>query len=238
MSRHILNATLPAGKRRAVSRYCPLVRGRQIGPQSRHNPVVLTNTVGMIAPSPHLIELRCARDAAPLRIAPGSGRSYHVTARSAPALNRLVQEALDCPMAELVPHSGGLLAHLSVLENIVLPVVYHQRVATPQLAELVYAEFEACGLDRSQVEALCGRAVINLGEFDRRLVALVRSLLMRPAVLVMERIFEGLTALDVERVAGFSGFYRRAVAGGTLVYFDLAGMPCPEIPADVRAEAE
>lgn len=199
---------------------------------------MVTDTAGMIAPSPRLIELRCARDAAPLRITPGSGRSYHITARSEAALNRLVQEALHCPAAELVPHSGGLLANLSVLENIVLPIVYHQRVATPRLAELVYIEFEACELDRTQAEALCGRAVPDLDGFERRLVLLVRSLLIRPAVLLMERIFEGLTAQDMERVAGFGGYYRRAVAGGTLVYFDLAGMPCPEIPADVRAEAE
>jgi ABC-type sugar transport system ATPase subunit len=199
---------------------------------------VLTDTVSTSAPAPHLIELRCAGDAAPLHIAPGSGRSYRVTARNEAILSRLVREALNCPAAELVPRSGGLLSNLSVLENIVLPGVYHRRVATAGIAERVYEVFAACELDRSQAEALCERAVPDLDAFERRLVMVARSLLMRPAVLLMERIFEGLTARDMERVAGFGGFYRRAVAGGTVVYFDLAGMPCPEIAADVFVEAE
>jgi ABC-type transporter Mla maintaining outer membrane lipid asymmetry ATPase subunit MlaF len=173
-----------------------------------------------------------------LRIVPGSGRTYRITTASDVACRRLVQEALRCPAAELVPRSGGLLSGLSVLENVVLQAVYHHRIARPQLAELVYEEFEACGLDRRQAEALCETAVPDLDEFERRLVALVRSLLMRPAVLVMERIFEGLTARDVERVGRFGDYYRRAVASGTVIVFDLAGMPSPEIASDVRAEAE
>lgn len=184
------------------------------------------------------IVLNCGANAAPLRIAPGSGATYRITANGATACSRLVHEALRHPQAELVPRTGGLLINLSVLENVLLPAVYHRRVADRDVAALVYREFEACGLERAQADALCEREIPQLNAFERRLVALVRSLLMRPAVLLLERIFEGLTARDMARVAGFAGHYRRAVAGGTLVLFDLAGMSCPEIAADVHAEAE
>jgi ABC-type transporter Mla maintaining outer membrane lipid asymmetry ATPase subunit MlaF len=184
------------------------------------------------------IVLDCGAGTAPLRIAPGSGATYRVSASGAAACNRLVREALRHPQAELVPRSGGLLVNLSVLENVLLPAVYHRRVAGRDLAALVYREFEACGLERAQADALCEREVPALNAFERRLVALVRSLLMRPALLLMERIFEGLTARDMERVARFGAYYRHAVAGGTLLLIDLAGMPCPDVDADFRAEAE
>jgi ABC-type transporter Mla maintaining outer membrane lipid asymmetry ATPase subunit MlaF len=185
---------------------------------------------------PEAIVLHCS--GAPLRIAPASGRTYRVVARNAAACNRLVNDALRGPLAELVPRMGGLLAGLSVLENVVLPAVYHRRVADRDVAEHVYRGFEICGLERAQADALSSRPVPALGAFDRRLVALVRSLLMRPAVLLLERLFEGLTAGDADRAARFGEHYRRAVPGGTLVFFDLAGMACPDVGADVQAEAE
>lgn len=190
------------------------------------------------APVAEFIDLHCVRGAPPLRVALASGRTCQVTAPNAAVCSRLVQEVLHFPMSELLPRAGGLLSNISVLENVVLPAVYHRRIARAQLAELVYEEFEACGLDRGQAEVLCGKAVPDLDEFERRLVALVRSLLMRPAVLIMERIFEGLTAREMERVGCFGEYYRRAVADGTVILFDIAGMPCPEFAADVRAGAE
>lgn len=178
------------------------------------------------------------RGAPPLRVVLASGCTYQITARCEAASSRLVQEALLCPAGELVPRSGGLLSNLSVLENILLPAMYHRRVSGQGLAGLVYQGFEACGLERPQADALCDRAVTDLDSFGLRLVALVRSLLLRPALLLMERIFEGLTEHDMERVSRFAGYYRRVVAGGTLVFFDLAGMPRPEVHVDIRADAE
>jgi ABC-type transporter Mla maintaining outer membrane lipid asymmetry ATPase subunit MlaF len=181
------------------------------------------------------ILLQCGRG--PLSIAPGAGKTYRVVARNAAACGRLVRDALRSPHSELVPRMGGLLSGLSVLENILLPAIYHRRVPERGVADLVYREFDDCGLARPAAEALCAREVTELGAFDRRLVALVRSLLLRPAVLLLERVFEGLAEGDAARAARFGTHYRRAVPAGSLVYFDLAGMACPDVGADVRAEA-
>jgi ABC-type transporter Mla maintaining outer membrane lipid asymmetry ATPase subunit MlaF len=174
----------------------------------------------------------------PLQIAAASGKTYRVVARNASVCGRLVNEALRAPVAELVPRSGGLLNGLTVLENILLPALYHGRIPEDGVAERVYREFEACGIANSQADALCERHVPDLGAFDRRLVALVRGLLMRPAVLLFERLFEGLTASDAERAARFGASYRRVVEHGTVVFIDIAGIACPDVAADVQAEAE
>jgi len=184
------------------------------------------------------IVLECGGGSPPLRLAPGSGKICCIDARSEAACARLAREALECSAVEVVPRAGGLISNLSVLENILLPAIYHGHVTGAQLAGLVYRAFEHCGFSQDEVDALCARSVADLDGYERRLVALVRSLLMHPPILLLERVFEGLTAVDVERVARFGEYYRRAVAGGTLVYVNLAGMPRPELAADVRVEAE
>jgi ABC-type transporter Mla maintaining outer membrane lipid asymmetry ATPase subunit MlaF len=184
------------------------------------------------------IELHCAGSETPLIVMPSSGRSYHITARDPAACIRLLREALRSPAAELVPRAGGLLSGLSVLENIVLPAVYHQRVSYSHLTELVYRAFDACDRDRSAADELCARTVSDLDPVETRLVALVRALLMRPGAMLFERLFEGLAATDMLRVGRFPDFYRRLEASGTVVLVDLAGMGCPEMSVDVRADAE
>lgn len=183
------------------------------------------------------IELHCAADGPPLRIAAESGRTYHIVADREAVCARLAHEAMRSPGIERVSGSGGLLSGITVLENIVLPAVYHGRVASERLAASVYQVCEACGLDREQTDALCERSLSDLDGYERRLVCLLRALLMHPGALLCERIFEGLPRRDMERVTQFPDCYRRVVANGTLVFLDLAGMPRPEVAADVRVEA-
>lgn len=189
------------------------------------------------ATGPDTIVLRNGDGASLLCIAPGSGATYRVIARDPAECGRLIEDVLRSPHAELVPRSGGLLSNLSVLENVVLPAVYHRRVARTKLAELVYLDFEACGVPRAEAEELCGRAVSGLTLFERRLAALVRALVMRPPLLVMERAFEGLAAQDMQKAAHFPEYYQRSVPGGCVIMFDLAGMTCPELPTEAEVEA-
>jgi ABC-type branched-subunit amino acid transport system ATPase component len=189
------------------------------------------------ATGPDTIVLRDGDGASLLCIAPGTGATYRVIARDPAVCSRLIEEVLRSPHAELVPRSGGLLTNLSVLENVVLPAVYYWRVARGQLAERVYRDFDACGIAPAEAEKLCGSAVFGLTLFERRLAALVRALIMRPALLVLERAFEGLTSQDMQRVARFPEYYHRSVPGGCVIMFDLAGMVCPELATEAQVEA-
>lgn len=192
-----------------------------------------SSNAGLVTDS---VEVAWREGEPPLRIEPASGLTYRVIAHDATACRRIAHNFLEYPAAELVPHAGGLLANLSVLENVLLPVVYHRGVNGAELEALVYAGFQACGVDREGADALCARSAFELDRFERRLVAVVRSLLMRPSLLVLERLFEGLAEDEMERAALFSSCYRRVVDNGTLVYLDVAGMPGPVLIVDVRAE--
>jgi ABC-type branched-subunit amino acid transport system ATPase component len=124
-----------------------------------------------------------------------------------------------------------------VLENILLPAIYHHRIPALDIADRVYRVFASCEVDQAQVDSLCARSVENLTALERRLVALVRSVLMQPALLLFERLFEGLTAQDMERAASFGAHYRSVVRDGTLIYCDLAGIACPNVAPDLQVEA-
>src|SRR4051812_22042889 len=196
------------------------------------------STAGDSASGRDTIVLRDSDGKSPLCIPPGTGATYRVVARDTAVSTRLIEDILLNPQAELLPQSGGLLSDLTVLENVVLPAVYHRRVARTQLAERVYSDFDACGMARADAEELCGRAVSPLTLFECRMVALVRALIMRPALLVIERAFEGLASQDMQEIARFPDYYHRSVPGGCVVMLDLAGMMCPKVAADAEVEAQ
>ena len=173
----------------------------------------------------------------PLRILTSGGKTYRIVARSASDCDAVIDDALRSPCVEIVPAFGGLLNGLSVLENILLPAIYHGRIPAVDIASGVYRVFASCEVDQVQADSLCARSVANLSALERRLVALVRSVLMQPTLLLFERLFEGLTAPDMERAARFGAHYRSVVRDGTVVYCDLAGIACPNVAPDVQVEA-
>ena len=63
-----------------------------------------------------------------LRIPAASGKTYRVVARSASDCEAVVGDALRSASVEIVPAFGGLRNGLSVLENILLPAIYHPMV--------------------------------------------------------------------------------------------------------------
>src|SRR4051794_29403774 len=142
-------------------------------------------TVSDSASSPETIVLRDGAGESLLCIAPGTGATYRVVAHDAAVCSRLIEELLHSPHSELLPRSGGLLSNLSVLENVVLPAVYHRRVARTKLAERVYRDFDACGIARADAEELCSRAGSGLTLFERRPAGPGGGPGLRPALAVL-----------------------------------------------------
>src|SRR5262249_61538315 len=124
-----------------------------------------THTISIAAPAEDeaaaadAIELHCAADGSPLRIAAASGGTWHIVARNAATFTRLAHEAMRCPAVERVPGFGGLLSATSVLENIVLPAVYHGRIGGEDLAAAVYDAFEAWGVVREEADSRWARSL-------------------------------------------------------------------------------
>ena len=114
---------------------------------------------------------------------------------------------------------GGLISNLSLVENVMLPAVYHRclsvRDARPKALELL--ELLGVGLKARLLPALAGHA-------DRRLAQLARALLASPSLFVLDDPLEDLDAGAVRRVMGVLKDIR---GGGQAAVLVATGNPRP-----------
>ncbi|MBI3551649.1 MAG: ATP-binding cassette domain-containing protein [Elusimicrobia bacterium] len=80
-----------------------------------------------------------------------------------------------------VPKEGGLLSNLSLLENAVLPIVYHGLEDAPSARARARALFAELGLSDH-----ASRRPADVGVSARRLAHMARAVLAEPAVFVLE----------------------------------------------------
>lgn len=115
--------------------------------------------------------------------------------------------AASFPRTVSIGGEGGLLSHLTVRRNLLLLLEYHGRDAT-------HAEEDAamllvlCGEDEASLNGLMERYPDSLSLYERRLVGFVRALLVEPETLVMEDIFEGISADEKARAMRWPEVFR------------------------------
>lgn len=174
-----------------------------------------------------------------LDIALDRGATYRLVCRTDEQERKIIESLGHCEGVAIVSQDGGLLNHLSLRENLLLPSAYHGDGAAAPLAALEFdaAEFlQACGLATAP-EALAGwlrGSPAMLGKLERRLAGFVRALLSRPEILVFENVFEGLTRDEVKRVVHWRRLFQRQFPFRTLMFVDLDFHGLPELD-DCRA---
>lgn len=147
------------------------------------------------------------------------GYYYSVVAHSEEDKARFLELFLRPPETAVVSPDGGLLNNIRVDENLTLPVRYHGlwNEATEQhIAEL----FEECGWNVAFAHDLLTRLPSQLSTFQKRLVAFVRSVLMKPRVMVYDSVWGGVTKVETEQIQRFDVIYRRYDPLHTAVYLD------------------
>jgi ABC-type nitrate/sulfonate/bicarbonate transport system ATPase subunit len=96
------------------------------------------------------------------------------------------------PETVRVWRDGGLLCHLTVWENLSLPLEYHA-LDCRHVAEDAALLFALCGED---LAGLRGKFPDSLSDYEKRLVGFVRALLLEPEVLVLNDVYDGLTVSE------------------------------------------
>jgi hypothetical protein len=153
------------------------------------------------------------------------GLDYSIEAGTEEALDALLGQLLAVAGSQVAHGIGGMVNNVNVFENIALPVVFHAVAPAGEIESKVFEMFAACGLDTAQTEELCGKRPGELNPLEKRLSGFVRSLLMRPGLLVYSRFFEGLTRAQMDRAAALHAVYRSRHPDGTAVYLQLSDMP-------------
>src|SRR3970282_789000 len=173
--------------------------------------------------------LRYRESGASCEIERGRGLVHVIEAASPRGLAALLDDLLEAPGTQVVHGVGGMVSNINVLENIALPALYFGLARSREFDARVIAAFGACGIDDAQAEALCRMHPAELGPFEKRLAGFVRSLLMRPEVLVYNRFLEGLTGAEMERAIALDAVYRTHHAAGTSLYLMLGDLPARQV---------
>lgn len=97
--------------------------------------------------------------------------------------------------AGYVASDGGLLSNLSLLENVVLPVVYHRRLARPAALTAARALLEELGV-ADQADNLPARSGVGA----RRLAQVARAMLAEPAAYVFDEPLDELDAAAARKM--------------------------------------
>lgn len=121
------------------------------------------------------------------------------------------------PATVRVGRDGGLLSHLSVWKNLVLPLEYRAR-DVGHAAEDASLLFMLCGEDEAGLPRLMASYPDDLSLYERRLVGFVRALLLEPEVLVLDEVFDGLAAAEKEKALHWMQVFRLRFPFRVLLY--------------------
>ena len=94
-----------------------------------------------------------------------------------------------------IPHEGGLLSNLTLLQNAALPLVYHKRISSRDWRGEARSIFSELGIDQS-ADSLPAMAGVR----SRRLAQFARAKLTDPALLVVEEPFGEVDAQTAKAI--------------------------------------
>jgi ABC-type nitrate/sulfonate/bicarbonate transport system ATPase subunit len=111
------------------------------------------------------------------------------------------------PKTVRVDRDGGLMGHLTVWQNLGLPLEYHARDVV-HIAEDATLLFALCGEGKANLPRLMGSYPDTLSDYEKRLAGFVRALLLEPEVLVLDDIFDGLSDSEKEKALQWKNVFR------------------------------
>lgn len=113
----------------------------------------------------------------------------------------------------IVPANGGLISNLKVWENITLPTVYHRGAVSPEEEATASAYLEQLGY-RGNVMALPAHLSLQ----EKRIVALIRTWLTRPAIVVYNHRYEDLPAQELATFSRLASEFHTACSDRISLY--------------------
>jgi ABC-type branched-subunit amino acid transport system ATPase component len=183
--------------------------------------------------------LSLAADGEPRLVLPldAGGRHRLVVADSTLA-QQVLQVLEACPGVGVLPEDGGLLGAMTVAENFALALRYGDDVAAPRDWEAeLEAALELCGLPPPRIATLGRERPMNIERTLRWTLGLARCLLRPPELLLIDRLFAGLTRRQADAVIVIEAVYHQRHPFRPVLFVDLDSHELPVLP-DCRSLTE
>jgi ABC-type transporter Mla maintaining outer membrane lipid asymmetry ATPase subunit MlaF len=144
------------------------------------------------------------------------GEELELFGESASALTRPQRDKLRARVGTVSP-IVGLITNLNAWENIALPADYHGSPALEEVARLAHEVLADFGVES---RGFLARIPDELGMLERKIAALVRSLVAAPELMVFDALEDGLSTAECRHAARFEAQYRARQPRGTVLYVD------------------
>lgn len=157
-----------------------------------------------------------------------AGGHYRVETDAAGDIDGLLTRLPAFPKTVRVERDGGLMSHLSVRENLTLPLEYHVQ-DTRHVAEDASLLFALCGEGKANLSRLLERYPDDLSNYEKRLAGFVRALLLEPEVLLLDDVFDGLSTAEKAKVLQWGKVFRLRFPFRVLLYRGQEKMMLDEV---------
>jgi ABC-type lipopolysaccharide export system ATPase subunit len=179
-----------------------------------------------------------------LVIALDQGGRYRIVAPDAASIDQVVDALEACPGVGVgvLPANGGLLGAMTVAENFSLALRYGadpQDDAASEWQHALQLAFQLCGLPEERIHSIGRERPMSLERIERWMIGFVRNLLRPPELLVLDRVFGGLSRRQVEQVIALEAVYHEFHPFRPTLFVDIDSHELPALPNCVnRLELE
>lgn len=161
------------------------------------------------------------------------GGRHRIVAPDAATVQRVVAAFETWPGAGVLPADGGLLGAMSVAENFSLALRYGVDPREDTAGEWQHAlerAFRACGLPPERILAIGRERPMNLDPTERWMIGFVRNLLRPPELLVLDRVFGGLSRREAGSLLGLEAVYHDFHPFRPVLFVDIDTHELPVVP--------
>ena len=177
-------------------------------------------------------------DALRLSMSLDQGGRHRLVAGDGAIARHAVAALEDCPGVGILPAGGGLLGNLTVADNFALLLRYDDDAGDRQARDQdLDAALQFCGLTPERIAVLARQQPMNLERGERWKVGFVRYLLRPPELLVIDRLFAGLTRRQADGLIAVEAVYHARHPFRPVLFVDLDSHELPVLP-DCRSLTE
>lgn len=177
-------------------------------------------------------------DAPRLEISLDQGGRHRLVAGDGFIARDVVAALEACPGVGILPASGGLLGNLTVAENFALLLRYDTDSSDRAVRDQdLDAALQFCGLTPQRIAILARQQPMNLEHGERWTAGFVRYLLHPPELLVIDRLFAGLTRRQANALIAVEAIYHARHPFRPVLFVDLDSHELPALP-DCRSSTE
>lgn len=168
-----------------------------------------------------------------LAIALDRGGRHRIVAPDAASVQCVVAAFETCPGVGVLPANGGLLGAMTVAENFSLALRYGADPLDDAAGEWQHAlqlAFQLCGLPAERILSIGRERPMLLPRTERWMIGFVRNLLRPPELLVLDRVFGGLSRREAAAVIALEAVYHEFHPFRPTLFVDIDAHELPAVP--------